>query len=411
MATEGEVRRLLVYLGCAMVACGQTVGDVEDEVVEVAGILGFGQTQIAASPTGVTLSLGTGEPATFESIKGPLRLDQAVDVRDIRYGLARGRLSVDDATAQLASLRDRPPRYPRWAGDLGIVVISLGIALVLQPGRANIAFAALGGLVVAGLVRLARRFGLVATLLPTLAAGLLGCAVFAAANAGLLEGPLRTLLAPLAVLLPGALLVTAMSELAAGDMMSGSARLIYGVVQLMLFTLGVVAASRLLRVPDAQLTNLRVDELGWWTAPVGIVLIVCGLLLAESPPVRLLPWIAAVLTLAFVAQTLGQQVSAALGSFLGALAASLGAYLVEAIKPSLPRLVVFLPAFWLLVPGSLGLLSTTQVVLEPSQALASVISVVGVISALALGLLVGSAVAQAVRRLRRRGRRDRRAEV
>ena len=70
--------------------------------------------------------------------------------------------------------------------------------------------------------------------------------------------------------------------------------------------------------------------------------------------------------------------------------------------------MVFLPAFWLLVPGSLGLLSTTQLVLEPSQAVGSIISVVGVIAALALGLLVGSAVAQAVRRLRRR---ERRAEV
>ena len=103
MSTEGEVRRLLVYLGCAMVACGQTVGEVEDEVVEVGGHPRLSpDLQIAASPTGVTLSLGSGEPATFESVKGPLRLDQAVDVRNIRYGLVRGRLSVADATAQLA---------------------------------------------------------------------------------------------------------------------------------------------------------------------------------------------------------------------------------------------------------------------------------------------------------------------
>lgn len=404
MASEDEIRRLLIFLGSAMVACGQTVGDVEDEVVEVGRLLGYPHLQIAATPTGVMLSLDSGEAASFESIRGPLRLDQAVEVRNIRYRLAAGQVTVIDATDQLLGLRDRPARYPPWAKDLGFMLVSVGIALVLQPGLPNLAFAALGGLVVAGLIRLGRRFGLVATLLPTLAAGILGCAVFAAADAGWLEGPLRTLLPPLAVLLPGALIVTAMSELAAGDMMSGSGRLTYGVVQLMLFTLGVVAASRLLDVPAAQLMNVRIDELGWWTAPVGVVLISGGLTLAESPPVRLLPWIAAVLSLAFLAQTFGQQFSPALGSFLGALAASLGAYLVEAVKPSLPRLVVFLPAFWLLVPGSLGLLSTTQIVLDPNHALGSIIQVAGVVGSLALGLLVGSAIAQAVRRLRRRNR-------
>ena len=102
-----------------------------------------------------------------------------------------------------------------------------------------------------GLHRLSRRFALIATLLPTLAAFVLACLVFLAADAGLLEGPLRTLLPPLAVLLPGALLVTGMSELAAGDMVAGSSRVIFGLVQLALFTLGIVAAARVVGMPAA----------------------------------------------------------------------------------------------------------------------------------------------------------------
>ena len=145
--------------------------------------------------------------------------------------------------------------------------------------------------------------------------------------------------------------------------------------------------------------------MGWWTAPVGLVIISVGITLMESPPLRLLPWIVAVLAVALTAQTLGQQVSAPLGSFLGALAASLGAYLVEAIKPSLPRLVVFLPAFWLLVPGSLGLLSTTELAVAASPSIASAVQAAAVISALALGLLVGAAAAQSVRGVLRATRR------
>lgn len=402
------VRTLLVYLGTALVATGQPVSDVEDEVIELSSALGYPGVQVAASPTGMTLNLASGQPATYESVHGSLRLDQAAEVRTVRYRLLHGSLSVSQAIDQLLSLRTRPPRYPAWLANLGWIGIATGIAFILQPGWPNVAFATAGAVIVVGLFRLGERFSLIATLLPTLASFVLACLVFLAANAGWVEGPLRTLLPPLAVLLPGALIVTAMSELAAGDMMAGSSRLIYGVVQLLLFTLGIVAASRLIEVPTSELTNVRVDQLGWWAAPVGLVLISIGIGVLESPPMRLLPWITVVLILAFTAQSFGQRWSGAeLGSFLGALAASLGASLVEAIRPRLPRLVVFLPSFWLLVPGSLGLLSTTQLIANPGSGSANAIGVFSVIFAIAVGLLVGAAAARSVRGVFRQLRRTR----
>jgi uncharacterized membrane protein YjjP (DUF1212 family) len=411
---DDAVRALLAYLGAAMVATGQPVSDVEDDLARVSATLGYPGVQIAASPTGVILNLASGSAATFESVEGGLRLDQAAEVRAIRHRLSQSTLTVAQATEELLDLRRRPPRYPQWLGNLGWIAIATGIALILQPGGANVAFAAAGAVVVVALFRLGQRFALIGTLLPTLAAFLLACGVFAAANAELLDGPLRTLLPPLAVLLPGALIVTAMSELAAGDMVAGASRLTFGLVQLLLFTLGIVAASHVIAVPAAELTNLRVDTLGWWAAPLGLILISIGIGVLESPPVRLLPWITVVLILAFAAQGFGQNVSGAvLGSFLGAVAASLGSSLVEAVRPNLPRLVVFLPAFWLLVPGSLGLLSTTALITNPVGGGANALEVATVVCAIAAGLLVGEAVARsiggALRRLRRgyplRGRR------
>ena len=55
-----EVRTLLVHLGTAMVATGQPINEVEDELAEVALALGHPDAQIAAGPTGVTLSLASG---------------------------------------------------------------------------------------------------------------------------------------------------------------------------------------------------------------------------------------------------------------------------------------------------------------------------------------------------------------
>src|SRR6478609_9292398 len=78
---EVGVRTVLVYLGTAMVATGQPVGEVEDELTEVSVLLGYPDVQIAAAPTGVTLSLASGHPSTYEAVSGPLRLDQAAEVR------------------------------------------------------------------------------------------------------------------------------------------------------------------------------------------------------------------------------------------------------------------------------------------------------------------------------------------
>jgi uncharacterized membrane protein YjjP (DUF1212 family) len=406
VSDDDSVRALLARLGAAMVATGQPVSDVEDELARVSAALGYPDVQIGASPTGVILNLASGAASTFEGVNGGLRLDQSAEVRAICHRLLLSTVTVSEASEELLNLRNRPPRYPEWLANLGWIAIAVGIALILQPGGANVAFAAVGAVVVVALFRLGQRYSLIATLLPTLAAFLLACGVFAAANAELLDGPLRTLLPPLAVLLPGALIVTAMSELAAGDMVAGTSRLAFGLVQLLLFTLGIVAASHVVAVPAGELTNIRVDTLGWWAAPLGLILISVGIGVLESPPVRLLPWITVVLVLAFAAQSFGQHVGGAvLGSFLGAVAASLGSSLVEAVRPNLPRLVVFLPAFWLLVPGSLGLLSATALIANADGGGANAAGVASVVYAIAVGLLVGAAVSRsfggALRRVRR----------
>lgn len=401
-------RRLLAYLGAAMIAGGQPVHEVEDELKSVATAMGHPLAQIGATPTGLTLGLEPGSAATFESVDGPMRLDQSAVVADVRRGLVARTLSVDEAFARLGTLRSLPHHYPQWVQDVSWSVIAVGIAMLLQPGWPNIAAAAIGGVVVMLLVKLARRVRLAATLLPTIAAFAVGTGVFAAAQAGWLDGPLRTLLAPLAVLLPGALMVTGMSELAAGAMVAGSSRLTFGTVQLLLFSLGILAATSALGVAPDMLVNERVNQLGWWGPPVGLALICVGVCLNEGASMRLLPAIGLVVAAAFGAQLAGQHLAGAvLGGFLGAIAGSLGASLVASVRPQLPRLVVFLPAFWVLVPGSLGLLSVTSVGIDPEQGARTVVDVAAVICALALGLLFGSALAQAVTGRVERRRRPR----
>ncbi|MFO7495474.1 MAG: hypothetical protein R6X05_07565, partial [Desulfobacterales bacterium] len=57
-----------------------------------------------------------------------------------------------------------------------------------------------------------------------------------------------------------------------------------------------------------------------------------------------------------------------------------------------PATVTFLPTFWLLVPGALGLLSVTRMLSDRAAGLDGLITVVFVITSVALGTLVGAAV-------------------
>jgi len=401
--TDLQDRLLLTYLAVAMVATGQPVHEIDEELGVVGQHLGHPDVQVAAGPTSVVLTLGAGQPATVETVNGPLRLDQAAEVRWIRQQVLTEQITAEQALTRLTSLRGRPERYPGWLSALAWVIASVGIGLILQPGAVNVALTAVGSALVLALVRLSARSRALATLLPSVAAFVVACLIFAVASAGLVDGALRTLLPALAILLPGAVLVTGLSEIAAGAMVAGVSRVGYGLAQLLLFTLGILAAAALLAVPAEALTNIRVDDLGWWALPLGLLLVSVGLCLMESVRLSLMPWVIVVLLAAFGAQALGQQLYAApLGGFLGGVAASFAAAVVELVRPQLPRLVLFLPAFWMLVPGSLGLLSVTELGLGPAPGASTGFTVVELVGAIALGLLVGSVLARSLRALVRR---------
>ena len=368
----------------------------------VARRLGYPDAQVAAAPTGITVSLGRGEPASFLAMPGSLRLDQAADVVLIRYRLAQGQLGPAQALTALIGLG--PTAAIPTGRDLPRLVTGLGRDHPHPPaGLAQRDCRGPGGARGRGVGPAGA--GPAVAQHPAAHPGRLRRRLWdlRGRRARLADRPLRTLLPPLAVLLPGATLVTGISELAAGAMVAGSARLVYGSVQLLLFALGVVAAARLIGLPAAELGNIAVRQLGGWAPVAGLLMIGVGLCLLEDVSFRLFGWILAVLVIAFAAQTLGQRYGGpGVGSFLGAVAATLGSRLAELIKPTLPRLVVFLPSFWLLVPGSLGLLGVSQFGLDSANAAAATASAVVVVAAIALGLIVGATTARALAGLSRR---------
>ncbi|MBM6545869.1 threonine/serine exporter family protein [Janibacter sp. YIM B02568] len=401
---EERDRRLLAWLGAGLLAGGMPVHEAEEDVREAALALGHPEVEVGCFPTALHVALAPGRAATFEKVDGGLRLDQLADVSAIHAGLRTGRTDADAALEHLASLRGQPHRYPRIGLPLGVILSAAGIALVLAPAWSSLLFAVLLAPVTVVLILLAGRHPTVRTLVPLAAAFATAAAACWAHAQGLVDAPLWTLVAPIAVLLPGATIVTGLTELAAGAMVAGTARLGHGTTQMLLFALGVGGAVALQRVPVEVLQQPRPDALGWGAPLVGVVLVTVAIALMEALPLRSMPWLLVTVLGTYLGQLLGHELLGArwAGAFAGAVVASLGATLVEFLRPQLPRAVAFLPCFWLLVPGSLGLISVTQIEVGAGAAVQAVVDVTSVIVAIALGVMVGAALARPLRLVARR---------
>ncbi len=389
-------------MGMAMVSGGMPVYEVEEELRRIAWKIGHPSAQVSATPTAVWVSLSQGEAASIAVIKGMLRLDQSFEVNIIRRQLLAGTIDQETALSRIGKVRSQSPHLPWWGSAIGAIFVATGLTLIMQPGWINVLVAGLLAVVSHTLIVLSGKHRLLATLLPTIASFVVAIIVLYLSSHGVLVGPLRTLITPLAIILPGATLSTGMAELAAGSMVAGSSRFIYGGTTLLMMAAGIVGAEKLIGVPSDVLANTRIDQIGWIGFPIGLVAIAIGMGLQESIPPRIIPFAFGNLTLTFLVQLAGQYFGGGyiFGTFLGAIVASFAATLIDALRPDAARLVVFLPAFWLLVPGSLGLIGITE--MGNGADFTAISGVLQLILMIALGLLMGSAFGRPFYRIARR---------
>ena len=97
--------------------------------------------------------------------------------------------------------------------------------------------------------------------------------VFSIVKADLVSGPMLLLIPPVVTFLPGGMLTTAMIELANGDAISGSSRLVAGTTKLLLLVFGYVVAAELVGLPAAEaFAQSPKPFFGWWAPWVGVLI-------------------------------------------------------------------------------------------------------------------------------------------
>ena len=387
----------LEAIGEAMLDAGYSVSTVRDVLDDVAGVNGFPHAEIVVLPTALFVSIrGLGELRTGAVSSGPSRLNlQQIDDLDDVINEVRNRPSDPGLVIQrIGEIRASPPPYSPGQRILASGLLSAALSVMLGASWLGIGLAGVLGLLVGVTVQateaVQRQYQALVTVGIAFA---VSTVVLMLTTFGLDPGVLPSLIAPLVTFLPGALLTTGVVELATGQMMAGAGRLAAGFMQLVLLAVGVVGAATLVGVPRLELNEASqpIGPIGPWLA---VAVFGASVVIYQNGRKEAIRWVVLVLYVAYGAQVIGDIFfGGVLSAFIGALAMTPMAALVSRQASGPAAFVSFLPGFWLLVPGALGLVGVASILDGDSAGVSTLTTTAATMVAIALGFLAGTAIA------------------
>ena len=385
-----DLVELLRALGVALLNSADSAATTTEILQDVAAAYDA-DVLAMVMPTGILFRIGSDEVDLVTVPTRNLRLDQIAKVNDLVAVLRLAAVPPGVGLRRLESILISPPRFGPLLSLVGLTILSLGFGLLLNPDALALpAYVALGAFV--GLLRLlADRWATLSVALPVLAAFLVTVLSVVLVGPVTHENALRLLAPPLVVFLPGATLTIATIELASDQIVSGASRLVWGVSQLLLLAFGVFAGLSVVGISQ----DGEVQQLGGWAPWLGVVLVGIGYMFFSSAPPGALVFLWIALGGSYAAQTAGALlIGASLSGFVGGLVIVPLTQLLARFRKSPPAAVMLLPAFWLLVPGALGLRGISQLAvgLGATDVVATAIS----LFAVALGVLVGTSLTRDV---------------
>ena len=386
----------LTKLGKALASAGISVVDITSILKRIASAYHV-ESEILVFPTMILIKLGEHETAPITAANpkpGLIPLNQVSELYELIYRAEDAAIDPVEGVKCIKRILSEKHLFGPAGMIVGYILFSVGIGLLMQPSLEHLIASGILGALVGTLILFGEKRTRFSVILPVIAALLVSCLFFWGVKAGLVAGSFVMLIPSLAYFLPGATLTTGMFELASDEIVSGASRVIYGAAILLLLLFGVLLGLQIMGLPNQELIVFNSATLGWWAPYLGILIFGIGMYLFMSIRNKDLPWVMLILYVAFIGEQIGNYlVGGFFGGFLGSFLMAVSGTIIEKSEHKTPSFVSILPAFWVLVPGSLGFISLATLAGQNfSASVTSGLLMILTIVSISLGLLVGAVV-------------------
>jgi len=388
-------RRLHMY--------GTTAQRLEGAVTSVARRINV-YCEVWSNPTGMILSFADFQRSIGSNITRVIRLDPGEDhlgrlarADGIAEDVLSGRMHIPDG---LEALRAMDRAIPAWARPLRVLCYGLASAsvtgLLPRTGWWDMATAALLGCFIGVLSQASEGRPKLQDAHDAIAAMV---ATFIATAVASFWAPLslqNVIVASLIVLMPGLTLTTAVSELSARQLASGTARFADAMTTLMKLTFGAVAAAELASLLGWVPLSNRGTALPFWMPWLSLLAASFAFAVLFKAARRDVALVMASVWLGYGVMRASQLIpglsesSVPIGVFLaGLVVAAMGN--LYGLMANRPSALIRVPGIILLVPGSLGFRGFNLVLEhEVMLGLDTAIAVMSALIALVAGILFGN---------------------
>ncbi len=351
-------RKFLIRLAKTLHQCGTPAYQLEAHLIKISDALELGGSFLI-SPTAITCIFwpkGDRENQEHSYVArmqpGDLDLGLLARTDELVEELCTGQRGLDDALSRLEEITNKPHPYPQWMIFIAFGLASAAFSMLMGTSWADVIASCLLGFGIYGLVFWSERSTRIQSALEPLAAL---AAAFCASAISFIEPSINmplVVLASIIVFIPGLALTVGLSELAARDLVSGTARVMDAIMVLFKLYFGAFLGFAIANVAWGSITPQVAIPLPAWSGWLAVLVLSFCLMVMFKIRLKDAPWGVAAGFLGHGTSIIASAYfGIALGTFFAALFLGIYANLYARWLKA-PAAIVLLQGIVVLVPGS-----------------------------------------------------------